>query len=835
MKWFESLEPRRLLTEAFAVHDIVAGDIDVFQPFDLGAADIDGDGHLDLLVSDAHPRDTSSGSIAWYRNIGDASFERKRIVDLVPSIAVEAADIDVDGDLDIVSTIAGELRGVVWYENVDGEGNFADPKLLVDSIARSIVTGDFDGDGDSDLVIGDDRRVRWLENDGGSGFVEQSLSDSTGSRNMETADINGDGLADVVIALRDGRLVAFPSTESGPFGAMEVLFTGSHRPGRSLGLAIDDFDGDSDLEIYFAYVEPSQTSSTLVHLDNFVDEVATRSQRLSINVTSLLSADPDSDGDLELLAFRNEVDGGAVWFEMTESGDVQESTVGFFPAAEFKLGVSANFNQDEGDDLVLAGGSPNHSTGPVIAPLPAFSAFIGMVRPKNPSGVPGLSYDIARQGDGVDFLTTGDLDGDGDLDFVSSSFWDDRVAWHNNLGDAKFSEENLVASVNRPGKTYVGDLDQDMDLDLVVPTGDGVFWYSNDGDGNFQLAGTLTESVATHAEPGDYDGDGDLDVLTVSLKNVFAEPSIVEVQVQQNNGDGTFTNVTVAEHQCGTVGCQSNGVASHFPATFVDLDADGDLDVVQQADDGVAWYRNTDSQFTFANAIEDPERAGQGPLRQLPPYAIDVDADGIPEIILSRLEVFDYDAETESWSRYFLDLGDTEIVDTFLRQSIPTDYDLDGDLDIVAMATRYSRESPDQFSLDAVVEELVILFENDGAGQLKLPVDLATIDPTDGAIPQTFVAADFDNDTDTDFVLGRTVQSDVLPFDGPYGGISFLENRLSGDANNDNFVDFADFLILSANFGFEEAVWERGDFNDDQIVDFADFLLLSMNFGKKLG
>ena len=53
----------------------------------------------------------------------------------------------------------------------------------------------------------------------------------------------------------------------------------------------------------------------------------------------------------------------------------------------------------------------------------------------------------------------------------------------------------------------------------------------------------------------------------------------------------------------------------------------------------------------------------------------------------------------------------------------------------------------------------------------------------------------------------------------------------AGDVNLDGLVSFADFLILSANFGRMDAVWADGDFNNDGTVNFTDFLLLSANFG----
>ena len=58
-------------------------------------------------------------------------------------------------------------------------------------------------------------------------------------------------------------------------------------------------------------------------------------------------------------------------------------------------------------------------------------------------------------------------------------------------------------------------------------------------------------------------------------------------------------------------------------------------------------------------------------------------------------------------------------------------------------------------------------------------------------------------------------------------------DRLAGDANEDGEVSVNDFLILSRNFGAQNADWSMGDFNEDGKVDVGDFLVLSRNFGAK--
>ncbi len=57
-------------------------------------------------------------------------------------------------------------------------------------------------------------------------------------------------------------------------------------------------------------------------------------------------------------------------------------------------------------------------------------------------------------------------------------------------------------------------------------------------------------------------------------------------------------------------------------------------------------------------------------------------------------------------------------------------------------------------------------------------------------------------------------------------------SQLVGDADGDDNVSFADFLILASNFGTaQDAIFSEGDFDEDGDIDFVDFLLLAGNFG----
>ena len=100
----------------------------------------------------------------------------------------------------------------------------------------------------------------------------------------------------------------------------------------------------------------------------------------------------------------------------------------------------------------------------------------------------------------------------------------------------------------------------------------------------------------------------------------------------------------------------------------------------------------------------------------------------------------------------------------------------------------------------------------------------------------------FADDTLIGFVNDRGIQQvdiTIVTSGRPGGGhfaidhLQFGVAALAGDVDKDGDVDFADFVVLSREFGNEDTEWRTGDFNFDQKTEFGDFLDLSNNFGKK--
>ena len=61
--------------------------------------------------------------------------------------------------------------------------------------------------------------------------------------------------------------------------------------------------------------------------------------------------------------------------------------------------------------------------------------------------------------------------------------------------------------------------------------------------------------------------------------------------------------------------------------------------------------------------------------------------------------------------------------------------------------------------------------------------------------------------------------------------IEKIMGGILGDIDLDRSVTFDDFLLLSSQFGKNNASYADGDLNGDALVNFDDFLVLSQNFG----
>ena len=312
------------------------------------------------------------------------------------------ADVDGDGDEDIISTIrlssvdGWEDSPIFWYENLDGAGSFASGATVdggrTDSFA--VVAGDIDNDGDLDLAVSNFRlgKFVWYENvDGRGTFGPENVISATSERafDITLSDVDQDGDLDAYATLKndskDWSVVWFENVNGlGAFGPENLIANPSDVPALDdvhfvAGGTDMDGDGDSDAvwtdggRIFFSTNDDGLGSFGRRGLGP--NSVADR-----VQVGRPFTADVDADGDADLVVGNASFADTVIWYEHMLLGDSNDDGqfdsadfVKVFRAGEYEDDVDNNSSFEEGDwngdgdftsaDLVLAFRSGNYEAG----------------------------------------------------------------------------------------------------------------------------------------------------------------------------------------------------------------------------------------------------------------------------------------------------------------------------------------------------------------------------------------------------------------------------------------------------------------------------------------
>ncbi len=350
--------------------------------------------------------------------------------------------------------------------------------------AQLALAADLDGDGDQDLVSisAFDSELSWFENDGAASptFTAHLVSTSaSGPHGLAIADLDGDGDLDLLTASRNDNKIAWYENN----GAAEPSFTThviSTSAGGAWSVQAADVDGDGDLDVLSA----SNDDNKIAWYENdgaadpaFSTHVVSTS---AVGAFAVAAVDLDGDGDMDLLS-ASLVDDTIAWYENDGAAD------------------------------------------------PAFTKRV-----------------VTTAADGAADVGVADMDGDGDIDIFSASALGDTIVWYENDGaaDPSFTERVVTTSANGAIRVAAADLDGDGDLDLLSASlYDGkVAWYENDGAGDPSFTTHVITSSAAMPRgvaAGDLDGDGDLDVLTATQESIFPMAGEDTIAWYRNDGDYT--------------------------------------------------------------------------------------------------------------------------------------------------------------------------------------------------------------------------------------------------------------------------------------------------------
>ena len=559
-------------------------------------ADYDNDGDVDLYVS-GFSNVLSQYKAYVFRNDGANMFT---LVDIgVEGMAygiLKAADYNNDGYADFLlsgSNSSGYSTKI--YRN-NQDGTFTQVMPLLDySTYVDADWGDFDSDGDPDLAIIGVRSSggytsRVYRNDGSDVFtdvVATLVNVQKGA--VRWADVTGDGDLDLFITGRDPS-----SNEQAVLYAGDGLggFTAITNPafaGEDYDAALfKDHDGDGDLDLLLLgqYLVIGQAQ---LFLNDGTGVYTQDDQAIDCaeSYTKAAWTDTDSDGDPDIWMVGNHI---TKVYENV-SGEYTDLTGGYVSLQE-AAGEWADFDNDGVLDFVVTGVHNEESVMKVFA--------------NDGSGnfsQAGGDYDGAFEGDLVVF----DCDNDGDMDILLNGMLPSmaKVTYlYKNEGGFVFTKTDPGLKDTYRSNFDIGDYDNDGDLDVLLAGGvsyDMVLkiWV-NDGTGHFSEVSPAVPNVYEgQARWADYDGDGDVDLAYYGYYSSAASG------IYRNDGEGVFTLLS---------GTQSPSSSSAV-LCWMDYDRDGDSDLI---------LINNAKEVVFRNDGGDVFTESDGPIPAINIWANDL-------------------------------------------------------------------------------------------------------------------------------------------------------------------------------------------------------------------
>ncbi|MAT70111.1 MAG: hypothetical protein CMJ58_11390 [Planctomycetaceae bacterium] len=652
----------------FGLPHVVATEIAATSLAD--AADVDGDGDMDLVAT------SPDGGVWWHENRGEFGFAPHVVIAGVDDLRhVSVADLDHDGDVDFVTAAAGDDYGLAWHENL-GQQYFVTHVIAdLNEESHSLHVADADLDGDLDILMGLAETVDCFQNDGTESFTPKFVGEFLRASSIQAADVDGDGRVDVLASGQGGRDVVL--FHGGPDGyEREVLYTAS---GTWISSALGHVNTWPGLDVAFSSRSDSMIRSSYPSLTSFVANHASGYGLLSL-------VDLNGDGFADPLYSRSSV----AWLQISGEG----------------AGDGPHRLQTDG----LSG-----------RPLPV------------------------------------DMDGDGDLDLIVALAADQTIAWHENSqarvifvseSSSQVAENDAAAFSDKHYRRY-GPVNKALAVHFTLG-GSAI------ADVDYRLWGaTLTSSTGGYFEFSP--GSEHAKVRVAAIDDDFYElDEAVEIQIQ----DGPGYVVTTAEPRTAWIVDDDPGDLGDAPAPYPTLRSDGgarhgafgpklgasrdaeadgwqssgatgDDAVGADDEDGVTWSPLRVGQKTATATIEATEIYGDAYVN----VWLDSNRDG------------NWGAASEHVvANYLVSPG---------RQQIEFAVPAGAVSGVTYARVRISSQpglGPEGAAIDGEVEDYEIVIEPPDPGAAEFVVH--RVAPNDEDYPQSVATADFDGDGDLDIVAG---------------------------------------------------------------------------------
>ena len=508
--------------------------------FAIALGDADGDGDLDLAVGNGGRENGGQTNLVLLNTSSIAALDPEpwQSHDAKTSMSTAWGDWDADGDLDLAVGNAGQANQV--YENVAGKLQF-DPQndlgwestVVTDDMTTSVAWGDWNGDGNLDLAVGNNGQPDYVYVNQGEtlsltltgeiGWVSNNISstqslawgdwDRDGDLDLAAGHCgrNGEDLnreAAVIYENEDGTLQFDPEQGLG-WQSPGVLCT------RSVGWG--DWDNDGDLDLALGARVYENVAGNL-----FLNERENLGWNGNIDANSVAWGDMDGDGDLDLAVGTSRQNrvyenlGGYLYFSPLSGRGWQSYA---FDIKETTSVAWGDVDGDEDLDLAVANGA--------VTGFETNQIFENTGKTLTRNAV-WRSPDPRFQADGQ-LLTShsvawGDVDNDGDLDLATANACTSSSCkgqsrpnhlFENSLqGSITTASSNLTLSIDEPYEAASANFyaspevlaSSSISLPYVLrdplesPVGRIEVQFSLDGGDNWEQARPLTGTQTTNLE-----------------------------------------------------------------------------------------------------------------------------------------------------------------------------------------------------------------------------------------------------------------------------------------------------------------------------------------------
>lgn len=556
-----------------------SGNGDVFS-------DLNGDGLLDIAEMDSDTNELTiylATSATTYASA--VSYPTSDTVE--DACSLSAGDLTGDGKPEVVNANCNDNTLTVYVNNGDGTfqtgvyyaaGLSAPSGTTADLYPEAVTIADMNGDGKADIISSNDNSadVTILLGNGDGTVTVPSIGYAVGGYPYQPAivgDFNGDGNVDLVVADLEFSLVFLKGYGDGSFRSSLDYFApiASDNPS-GVTVATGDFNGDGNPDFVLGNCCASQGGITvfLSRADGSLQPgVNYFSASGSQEFQYVTVADFNKDGKLDIAA-----------------ADSDNSAVQIFNGVgdgTFTVGVSMASGESEDEPVGIITGDFNHDGFPDIAVTNVNDGTqdVGVLLNDGTGNfLPAVPYDLSQSTYDVG-MAVADLNNDGNLDLIVPLRSGSVVAILLGNSDGTFQpESDLSIPSSSPVGAAVGDFNGDGKPDLAVTLADdgtnGVAVALGVGDGTFLTPSiyqaTLQDQTFSSPQPAyiqtvDFDGDGKLDL-------VYTNSNYATVGILFGLGDGTFYS---------PVEFPAGGYA--YGITLADLNHDGTLDVVTGNDD----------------------------------------------------------------------------------------------------------------------------------------------------------------------------------------------------------------------------------------------------------